>query len=118
MNLIEEKTKLSDKIKNKENKLSLLDKTKNQLKDKIKLEKENYNKTIIELNSKLKLLENEKNATNNLYDNSLRINNKLDSENAKIKKINKEKDDEITNLKSSISNLEQQVNEENLILQN
>ena len=111
-NLIEENTKLSDKIKNKENKLSLLDKTKNQLKDKIKSEKENYNKTIIELNSKLKLLENEKNATNNLYDNSLRINNKLDSENAKIKKINKEKDDEITNLKSSISNLEQQVNEE------
>ncbi len=111
-NLIEENTKLSDKIKNKENKLSLLDKTKNQLKDKIKSEKENYNKTIIELNSKLKLLENEKNATNNLYDNSLRINNKLDSENAKIKKINKEKNDEITNLKSSISNLEQQVNEE------
>ena len=111
-NLIEENTKLSDKIKNKENKLSLLDKTKNQLKDKIKSEKENYNKTIIELNSKLKLPENEKNATNNLYDNSLRINNKLDSENAKIKKINKEKDDEITNLKSSISNLEQQVNEE------
>ena len=111
-NLIEEKTKLSDKIKNKENKLSILNKTKNQLKDKIESEKENYNKTIIELNSKLKLLENEKNATNNLYDNSLRINNKLDSENAKIKKINKEKDDEITNLKSSISNLEQQVNEE------
>ena len=55
MNLIEEKTKLSDKIKNKENKLSLLDKTKNQLKDKIKAEKENYNKTIIELNSKIKI---------------------------------------------------------------
>ena len=91
-NLVQEKTKISDRIKNKENKISLLDKTKKQLEDNIKLEKENYNKTIIELNSKLKLLENETNLN--------------------IKKINKEKDDEITNLKSSISNLEQQVNEE------
>ena len=111
-NLTLEKKQLSDKIKNKENKLSVLGKTKNQLEDKIKLEKENYNKTIIELNSKLKLLENEKSATNNLYDNSLKINNKLDSENAKIKKINKENNDLIANLKSSISNLEQQVNKE------